>query len=99
MSNAFTPGPWTYDVNDGGDDFRLTGSDGETIVGGCGCCGSPWMGGPWKANANLITAVPELFEALEQIERLSREADGTLVDVRAMLGDIARAAIAKATNK
>ncbi len=37
--------------------------------------------------------------ALQQIERLSREADGSLVDVRAMLGDIARAAIAKATGQ
>ena len=37
----------------------------------------------------------ELLAALEQIERLGREADGNLVDVRAMLGDIARAAIAK----
>lgn len=35
----------------------------------------------------------ELLAALEQIERLGREADGNLVDVRAMLGDIARAAI------
>lgn len=39
---------------------------------------------------------PDLLAALEQIERLSREADGNLVDVRAMLGDIARAAISKA---
>lgn len=37
----------------------------------------------------------ELLAALEQIERLGREADGNLVDVRAMLGDIARAAISK----
>jgi len=50
------------------------------------------------ANARLIAAAPELLAALSQIERLSREADGGLVDVRAMLGDIARSAISKATG-
>lgn len=33
--------------------------------------------------------------ALQQIERLSREADGARVNVPAMLGDIARAALSK----
>jgi len=33
--------------------------------------------------------------ALQQIERLSREADGARVDVPALLGDIARAALEK----
>lgn len=33
--------------------------------------------------------------ALQQIERLSREADAAAVNVPAMLGDIARAALAK----
>ena len=41
----------------------------------------------------------EVLAALAQIERLSREAGGNLVDVRAALGDIARAAIAKATGQ
>jgi hypothetical protein len=40
----------------------------------------------------------ELLETLAQIERLSREADRERVDVASMLGDIARAAIAKAAN-
>jgi hypothetical protein len=35
----------------------------------------------------------ELIRAMEQIERLSREADPKLVDVPAMLGDIARKAL------
>jgi len=38
------------------------------------------------------------ISALEQIERLSREADASLVDVRAMLGDIARTALANAAQ-
>lgn len=37
-----------------------------------------------------------LKDKLQQIERLGREADGTLVDVRAMLGDIARSALSLA---
>lgn len=37
----------------------------------------------------------DVMAALEQIERLSREADPKLVDVPAMLGDIARSVIAK----
>lgn len=44
-------------------------------------------------------AAPELLEALEQIERLSRTADAKLVNVRAMLGDIARAALSKARGE
>lgn len=60
--------------------------------------GWPTPGAP-EDDARLIAAAPELLEALEQIERLSREANGTLVDVPAMLGDIARAAIAKAEGR
>lgn len=41
----------------------------------------------------------ELLAALEQIERLSGFADRKLVDVPTMLGDIARAAIAKARSQ
>lgn len=37
-----------------------------------------------------------MLAAFEQVERLGREANGTLVDVRAMLTDIACSAIAKA---
>lgn len=40
-------------------------------------------------------AVAELIEKLEQIERLSRTANRDMVDVPAMLGDIARAALAR----
>ena len=46
----------------------------------------------------LIEAAPELLATLEQIARLSREADRSRVDVASMLGDIARAAIAKAAG-
>ena len=51
-----------------------------------------------EANARLIAAAPELLAALEQIKRLSLEADRSRLDVASMLGDIARAAIAKAVQ-
>jgi hypothetical protein len=41
----------------------------------------------------------ELLEALRLIERLTREADGIAINVRDMLGGIARAAIARAEVK
>ncbi len=41
----------------------------------------------------------ELLEALRLIERLTREADGIAINVRDMLGGIARAAIARAEGK
>ena len=45
-------------------EFRLYGADETEIIGGCGCCGSPFMYGPAQANASLIAAAPELLEAL-----------------------------------
>ncbi len=41
----------------------------------------------------------ELLEALRLIERLTREADGIAINVRDMLGGIARAAIARAEGQ
>jgi hypothetical protein len=41
----------------------------------------------------------ELLEALRLIERLTREADGIAINVRDMLGGIARAAIARVEVK
>ena len=46
-----------------------------------------------KALAEMFAAAPKMRAALQQIERLSREADRGAVDVPAMLGDIAREAL------
>lgn len=85
MSAQHTPGPWLHQP----DQEKIVSSSGQTIV---------YELNSSEEDARLIAAAPDLLAALEQIERLGREADGSMVDVRAMLGDIARAAIAKATK-
>ena len=51
-----------------------------------------------ERHAPLIESAPELLAVLEQIARLSREADRAKLDVATMLGDIARTAIGNATR-
>ena len=46
--------------------------------------------------AGEVSLRSEIIAALQQIERLSREANRNMVDVPALLGDIARAALTKA---
>ena len=73
--NKHTPGPWKSGVDlwqagVGGKciDFTLySDTKGqETVLDGCGCCGSPWLNNP--ADAYLIETAPELLEILEEIE-------------------------------
>ncbi len=47
--------------------------------------------------AGEVSLRSEIIAALQQIERLSREANRNMVDVPALLGDIARAALTKAS--
>jgi hypothetical protein len=51
------------------------------------------------AVAQLVKTSPILYARLDQIERLSREADRSLVDLPAVLGDIAREALAEARGE
>lgn len=60
--NAHSPGPWSFEVEENGDEFRLSDVNNEVVVGGCGCCGSPWCS---FADARLIASAPDLLEALK----------------------------------
>ena len=65
-ADKHTPGPWTFSEDGSGGNFRV--SAGEIgVVGGCGCCDSPWLGGEnYEADARLIAAAPELLKAAQR---------------------------------
>ena len=85
--NAHSPGPWSFEVEENGNEFRLSDVNNEVIVGGCGCCGSPWCN---LADARLIASAPDLLRELQILADYA-ERNG------ARAGS-ARAAIAKATG-
>lgn len=66
MSKHHTPGPWAYKLDEDCRNLSVTTAYAPTeIVGGCGCCDSPWVS--CEADARLIAAAPDLLEALEEI--------------------------------
>jgi len=86
MTAKHTQGPWVLEngtlKQDTGNRKHL-GTFSESVG----------LGHEAKANAKLIAAAPTLLAALQQIERLAREANADLVDVRLLLADIASNAI------
>lgn len=102
-----TPGPWKIGGAFGNDkdshsDFLVIAQS-CVVVDGCGCCGSPYLGGETDAeqfaNASLIVAAPELLEALQLAEKAM--ADGKNITYPEWYGVInkARAVIAKALGE
>ena len=102
MPNKYTPGPWKnwrpMDVDGLGRCFNIGDSGGWPVA---------LVLGGHEDNARLITAAPELLEALKDAEDQLRKAHAFLCDLpgesavdarRAMALDAARAAIAKATG-
>lgn len=105
---SHTPGPWTATHSYGGN-FSLDAEDGTLIVGGCGCCGSPFMEGKnHEADASLIAAAPDLLAALRIAAAFMGIASDWNIDEAEINGemkstydwlDIVKAAIAKATGE
>ena len=62
--SAFTPGPWRVKI-----DNVFAGPIGDAIhIADCEPMGGPFDGTPaGRANANLISAAPDLFEILRAI--------------------------------
>ena len=95
----FTPGPWRYEYEDGycGE---LIGANGGMIC--------TFTDEPNEANANLIAAAPDLYEALKEVllaERLGTRPPETAMQAEEKLDRIkhavikAEAALAKARGE
>lgn len=112
MSAKHTPGPWFADSN--GDVWRRSPADLYQNGGGVagdrplaaankGWFGEAETGYPVEANARLIAAAPELYEALEgMLQVYGGKYDNDCLpknSVELDLIDMARAAIAKATGE
>lgn len=95
----YTPGPWTF-TQSGGDNLVIKGPNNESVVSGCGCCGSPF-GDNLEHDAPLLTAAPDLLEALVLMVRTHDEPADTLLQEAKEQQWLAqaRAAIARATGE
>jgi hypothetical protein len=93
----FTPGPWvTFDSNNAG--TGISTEAGASFATAWSSGGVPLLEFPHAANARLIAAAPDLYEALMRclnfIENNESEFGETLDS-----GDCARSAIAKARGE
>lgn len=107
-ASAFTPGPWWLDT-DKNDQLNVFGASDEWIALLPHCCVGTWEE-QQKANARLIAAAPDLYEALKAMEEtamrlgLSRGEEGDTAWANALLAHFAalnqaRAALAKAEGR
>lgn len=65
-----TEGPWTSSILPPEEakyqaGIEISGANGETVLAGCGCCGSPF-GDNLEHDGPLMTAAPELLAVLKE---------------------------------
>lgn len=104
MSGGFTPGPWVVTVAKGGwfevcipDEDSRTGGDlvAEVFSPGTG----PKPDAEDEANARLIAAAPEMFEALTNLLKTHKGGEELVSGQCCSLADAAIAALAKARGQ
>lgn len=87
--SEYTQGPWIIHPDYKKDsNFQVHSANGEPVIHGCGCCGSPWCK---PEDARLIAAAPQLLEALKALCECN--------SLNQNLWDNARHAIAAAEGK
>ena len=97
----FTKGPWVGEPLDNGFEHVVTDGKGLLI---CKCFG--WAGYTDSgaevdiaANAHLIAAAPEMYEALKELVRIDNSYDAVTGSVETAAFDAAETALAKAEGK
>lgn len=110
MTSKHTPGPWRLSASSPNiikQDYTYLGLDEESGVLIGSACGNDKSGfypdeDEGRANARLISAAPELLEALEGIANhydMDGYGEKAWKDLALEMADLARAAIAKATGE
>lgn len=99
MNTSFPPGPWTF-THEGGGSFYIRDNKGQQLI---------WIGnstrlekGECESLTRLLSAAPELFEALDELLAMFRkEAPGTTLNNHRFdaLGIKCHTALAKARGE
>lgn len=95
MTDAnFTPGPWKWEIDGKGTAWAAYSLSPGVLLTDFGS-GTPWGDEIDRANADLIAAAPDLYEALSDCLWMIEAKEGTS-DENDKKVDAARAALAKA---